>query len=73
MEKANPTHLSALNEEIRFNHISFSYNGQTQVLNDINLRIQKGETIALVGQSGSGKSTWLIYCRDSMMYKKERF
>ena len=57
VEKANPTHLSALNEEIRFNHISFSYNGQTQVLNDINLRIQKGETIALVGQSGSGKST----------------
>ena len=44
-------------KEIRFNHISFSYNGQTQVLNDINLRIQKGETIALVGQSGSGKST----------------
>ena len=57
VEKKNPQHLSSLNQDIQFNHISFSYNGQTQVLNDINLRIQKGETIALVGQSGSGKST----------------
>ncbi len=56
-EKENPQPLSELKESIDFNHITFSYNGQYQVLNDISLRIRKGETIALVGQSGSGKST----------------
>ena len=56
-EKENPQPLSELKESIDFNHITFSYNGQYQVLNDISLRICKGETIALVGQSGSGKST----------------
>ena len=57
VEKQHPQHLPALDQDIQFNHITFSYNGQHQVLKDINLRIKKGETIALVGQSGSGKST----------------
>lgn len=44
--------------EIEFRNLSFSYvNAGEQVLSDINLRIEPGETVALVGRSGSGKST----------------
>lgn len=42
---------------IRFNNVSFSYDGERDVLRDINLDIRPGMTVALVGQSGSGKST----------------
>lgn len=44
-------------EEIVFDHVDFSYSGETVVLKDFNLRIGKGKTIALVGESGAGKST----------------
>ena len=40
-----------------FKDVSFSYNGEREILKHINLKIEKGRTIALVGQSGSGKST----------------
>lgn len=43
-------------KEISFNNVSFSYESQ-EVLSNIQLNIQKGKSIALVGQSGSGKST----------------
>ena len=42
---------------IRFNDVSFTYDGEREVLKDINLEIKPGMTVALVGQSGSGKST----------------
>ncbi len=40
-----------------FKDLSFSYDGERQVLENINLDISPGSTVALVGQSGSGKST----------------
>ena len=43
-------------QELRFENVSFKYD-QESVLNNINFKIQKGQTIAIVGQSGSGKST----------------
>ena len=43
-------------EEITFEHVCFSY-GDEEVLHDINFNIKHGETVALVGSSGSGKST----------------
>lgn len=43
--------------EIAFKHVSFSYDGEKQVLQDISFSVQRGEVIALVGASGSGKST----------------
>ena len=43
--------------EIEFRNVRFSYNADTEVLHGINFKVQKGQTIALVGQSGSGKST----------------
>ena len=42
---------------IRFENVSFTYDGERDVLTDINLEIKPGMTVALVGQSGSGKST----------------
>ena len=42
---------------IKFNQVSFGYNSETTVLNDISLDIKPGETVALVGSTGSGKTT----------------
>jgi subfamily B ATP-binding cassette protein MsbA len=42
---------------IKFNHVSFGYNSETTVLDDISLDIKPGETVALVGSTGSGKTT----------------
>lgn len=42
---------------VEFRDVSFSYDGDHPVLSDINLKIAPGTTVALVGQSGSGKST----------------
>ena len=43
--------------EIRFDHVHFSYNDETPVLSDFDLRLRPGETVALVGRTGSGKTT----------------
>ena len=64
-EKENPTHIKSFEHQIEFKNVSFSYNSPTKdgrsetiwVLKNINLTIPKGKTIALVGQSGGGKST----------------
>ena len=55
-ESAHPKHIASFEHQIEFRHVSFKY-GEQWVLKDINLTIPKGKTIALVGQSGSGKST----------------
>lgn len=55
--KENAVKVDGIDKEIRFNNVSFSYDGSREVLTGINLTIPRGKTIALVGQSGSGKST----------------
>ncbi len=55
-EPTTPKHIASFEHQIEFRHVSFRY-GEQWVLKDINLVIPKGKTIALVGQSGSGKST----------------
>ncbi len=43
--------------EITFNNVSFGYTEDKRALNQINLKVRPGETVALVGPSGAGKST----------------
>ncbi|NLI62834.1 MAG: ABC transporter ATP-binding protein [Methanosarcinaceae archaeon] len=49
--------LKDVKGEIFYNNVSFSYENETKVLNDLNISISPGEKVALVGPSGSGKST----------------
>lgn len=55
-DKTEAKELGVFNDSITFQNVSFSY-GEKQILTDINLKIEKGKTIALVGPSGGGKST----------------
>ena len=43
--------------DIRFEHVSFSYDGKRDVLKDISFEVKNGQTIAFVGHTGSGKSS----------------
>ncbi len=56
-DKPGAVTLTGLHQDIRFNHVSFAYKPGTYVLKDINLTVPVGKTIALVGNSGGGKST----------------
>jgi subfamily B ATP-binding cassette protein MsbA len=51
-----PVDAPALSKSIKYNNISFSY-GTNEVIHNVSLEIPAGATVALVGQSGSGKST----------------
>ena len=53
----NPKQIADFQSVIRYEDVCFSYQADRPVLKHINLDIQKGQTIALVGQSGSGKTT----------------
>jgi subfamily B ATP-binding cassette protein MsbA len=56
VEKPSAKAIDDFQREVTYKHVGFSYNSDP-VLKDINLNIEKGKTIALVGQSGAGKST----------------
>ncbi|MBS1598233.1 MAG: ABC transporter ATP-binding protein [Bacteroidetes bacterium] len=55
-ESAHPKMLQSFTDSIEFKNVSFAYEDAV-ILDDINLTIKKGKTIALVGSSGAGKST----------------
>jgi ATP-binding cassette, subfamily B, multidrug efflux pump len=56
-DKPDAPEMPTLQGEIRFEHVSFHYVRGVDVLKDINLHIRPGETVALVGATGAGKST----------------
>lgn len=49
--------LPEIKGEVTFDHVSFAYDKDTTVLNDVSFNITPGETIALVGPTGAGKTT----------------
>ena len=56
-DAADAQPLEEAKGEITFDHVSFSYDDGTEVLHDVSLRIKPGETFALAGSSGGGKTT----------------
>ena len=58
-ETDSPTakELTEVKGDIEFKNVTFSYDGKTNVLKDINLKLQRGKKLALVGASGGGKTT----------------
>jgi len=58
-EKPGAKKLGTVRGEIAFRNVSFSYDGERDVLRDIDLDVSPGETIAVVGGTGNGKSTLL--------------
>ena len=58
-EKEDPESqpLTDVQGEIELDHVNFSYNSSREVLDDISLKVKKGDIMALVGPSGGGKTT----------------
>ncbi|MFZ2324684.1 MAG: ABC transporter ATP-binding protein [Ignavibacteriaceae bacterium] len=53
----DPVKLDAINGDIEFKDVWFAYDDENYVLKNINLKIRSGETVAIVGHTGAGKST----------------
>ncbi len=56
-DKPGAYDLPPIKGEVKFDHVSFYYDPEKPVLNDVNFTAQPGQTIALVGATGAGKST----------------
>ncbi|MCA9382830.1 ABC transporter ATP-binding protein [Candidatus Dojkabacteria bacterium] len=57
VEKENAIELSNVQGKVDFENVRFNYNEREDVLKDINLNIEPGQSIAFVGESGAGKTT----------------
>ena len=57
IDKENAVEMPKVQNQIKFNNVSFNYIPDVPVLKNINLIVNKGETIAIVGNSGGGKTT----------------
>ena len=55
-QNANPE-LAISKGKIEFKHVSFSYDGKNEILHDISFTVNPGETLGIVGHTGSGKSS----------------
>ena len=58
--KENPTDISTLKGNIKFEHVKFGYNPDKIVINDFNAEVKDGQKIAIVGPTGAGKTTLLM-------------
>ena len=60
-EKSDPNALKpSLDGDIRFEHVNFSYDGENDVLSDIDFTMKAGSTLGILGGTGSGKSTLVL-------------
>ena len=56
-ENPSTEQISEMNEEISFENVSFGYNGDELVIKNLSFTAKKGEKIAIVGETGAGKTT----------------
>jgi ATP-binding cassette subfamily B protein len=56
-EKENAVELDEVKGAVTFSHVSFGYEGGPRTLDDIDFEVDPGQTVALIGPTGSGKST----------------
>lgn len=56
-DKENAREMPKIRGEVTFNHVSFSYDKSKKILKDVSFTVKPGESIALVGPTGAGKST----------------
>lgn len=56
-DEPDAVHVEKLRGDIRFHSVSFGYDAQKKILNNFNLSIKAGQTVAFVGPSGAGKTT----------------
>ncbi len=56
-DAADAVEVDGIHDHLEFVDVSFTYDGDDYVLRDVNLRVYKGQIVALVGPSGAGKST----------------
>ncbi len=56
-EHADGKTLTNIKGEVAFSHVSFGYDQSKRILNDLSLHVMPGQTVAIVGETGSGKTT----------------
>ena len=65
--------FSGLTDSVEFRNVSFSYNSNQKIIENLSLKIKKGEFIAFVGKSGGGKSTiidMILGINSSLIFRK---
>lgn len=53
----NGSHSAEIKGNVRFDHVRFSYNADEEIIKDVSFEVKPGKTLAIVGATGSGKST----------------
>ncbi|WP_407394165.1 ABC transporter ATP-binding protein [Methanobrevibacter sp.] len=56
-ENPSKEQIEGINDEISFENVSFGYNEDEPVIKDLSFKVKKGEKIAIVGETGAGKTT----------------
>ena len=56
-DAASPIHVGRVKGEVEFANVTFSYDRGEEVLNNVSFRVEEGETLAIVGATGAGKTT----------------
>jgi ATP-binding cassette subfamily B protein len=57
MEPENPVHIDQLQGAVEFDRVDFSYRGEKWILRDVSLKVKPGQVVALLGGTGSGKTS----------------
>src|SRR4029078_2102584 len=56
-ETTSPAHLPQPRGAVRFDHVNFSYTPDAPLIEDMNIDVHPGQTVAIVGPTGAGKTT----------------